>query len=72
MEILDNSCIIYPSNIISPQQALNTYNDHRIAMALSILANKFGAVINDFNVIKKSYPNYLNNLISLHAKIEIL
>ena len=72
MEILDNSCIIHPSNIISPQQALNTYNDHRIAMALSILANKFGAVINDFNVIKKSYPNYLNDLISLHAKIEIL
>ena len=41
-------------------------------MALAILANKFGAIINDFNVIKKAYPNYLNDLISLHAKIEIL
>jgi len=42
---------------------INTYNDHRIAMALSILAIKRGAIIiRDYDVVNKSYPDFWHHL----------
>ena len=37
----------------------DTYNDHRIAMALAPLAMKIGAIeINNADGVSKSYPNF--------------
>jgi 3-phosphoshikimate 1-carboxyvinyltransferase len=39
----------------------DTYDDHRIAMALAPLAMKIGAIeINNADVVSKSYPNFWN------------
>lgn len=47
-----------------PKRALiETYNDHRIAMAFSIMGLAVpGIEINDFNVVNKSYPNFYEEL----------
>lgn len=42
-----------------------TYNDHRIAMALAPLALKEKIIIRDVGVVKKSYPNFWNDLRSV-------
>ena len=57
--------IIKQTNNIDYNQSIiiNTYNDHRMAMAfapLSILFNQLK--IDDLTVVSKSYPNYFNDL----------
>jgi 3-phosphoshikimate 1-carboxyvinyltransferase len=42
--------------------SVNTYNDHRMAMAFAPLALKIGFKVNDANVVSKSYPNYWKDL----------
>ena len=49
---------------------IDTYKDHRIAMSFAPLALIFGRInINDPDVVKKSYPNYWNDMISLGFEI---
>ncbi len=43
--------------------ALDTYDDHRMAMALSLAATRFpGLALNDPGVVTKSYPDYWQHL----------
>ena len=43
--------------------SLDTYDDHRMAMALSLAATRFpGVAINDADVVTKSYPDYWRHL----------
>ncbi len=48
--------------------------DHRIAMACSIAAlyNNSVSMVKDIDIIKDSYPNFINDLKSLGANIEVL
>lgn len=64
--------IIVPGKVKSG--VVNARNDHRIAMALTCLALRAeGPVeINDTQCIRKSYPNFFTDLISLGARIEII
>ncbi len=51
---------------------LDSWNDHRIAMALSILSTKIdGIMIKNFECINKSYPNYLDDFKSVGGEYEI-
>jgi 3-phosphoshikimate 1-carboxyvinyltransferase len=46
-----------PSNL-----EFDTYEDHRMAMALAPLATKYDVVIKDPKVVRKSYPEYWDHL----------
>ena len=50
---------------------LSSHNDHRIAMALSVLCLSFGGSISGFEAVNKSYPEFLNDIKKLGAKAEI-
>ncbi|GAA0871297.1 3-phosphoshikimate 1-carboxyvinyltransferase [Gangjinia marincola] len=41
---------------------IETYNDHRMAMAFAPMALKIPIQINDANVVSKSYPDFWNDL----------
>jgi 3-phosphoshikimate 1-carboxyvinyltransferase len=63
-----NELIIQP--ITAPHQltsaTLNTYDDHRLAMAFAQLALIFNSIeINDYAVVEKSYPTFWENLAHL-------
>ncbi|MCR9227007.1 MAG: 3-phosphoshikimate 1-carboxyvinyltransferase [Flavobacteriaceae bacterium] len=45
--------------------AVDTYNDHRMAMAFGPLALKADFVVNDAEVVSKSYPDFWNDLKAL-------
>jgi len=45
--------------------AVETYHDHRMAMAFGPLAQKIALQINEADVVSKSYPNYWNDLSKL-------
>lgn len=44
---------------------VDTYNDHRMAMAFGPLALKADFVVNDAEVVSKSYPDFWNDLVTL-------
>lgn len=48
---------------------IETYNDHRMAMAFAPLAMKTSLFINDAGVVSKSYPYFWNDLRSLKFQV---
>jgi len=60
--ITDKSLTLTPSNQIKKDIAIDTYNDHRMAMAFAPLALKASIYINDAGVVSKSYPDFYSDL----------
>jgi 3-phosphoshikimate 1-carboxyvinyltransferase len=56
--------------ILNENVSVNTYNDHRMAMAFAPLALKIGFKVNDANVVSKSYPNFWEDLRDIGFLIE--
>jgi len=50
------------SQEIDDELAIDTYKDHRMAMAFAPLASKKSIIINDPDVVVKSYPTYWEDL----------
>ncbi len=50
--------------------AIDTYNDHRMAMAFGPLALKTSFIVNEAEVVSKSYPDFWEDLKKLHFKAE--
>ena len=48
---------------------ISTYHDHRMAMAFAPLALKTSLIIEDANVVSKSYPDFWRDLESIGVKI---
>jgi 3-phosphoshikimate 1-carboxyvinyltransferase len=59
-EVGNNSISIQGTGIISPIKKIDTFNDHRIAMAATIGASITSSSIelNEIECIEKSYPNF--------------
>lgn len=67
--INEDDVIVEKTDIKYTSMSFNSHNDHRIAMALSLLSCKMDVTINDASCINKSYPNYFKDLISLGADV---
>ena len=63
---------IIPSVGILEDIAIDTYNDHRMAMAFAPLAMKTTLIVNDAEVVSKSYPDFWNDLKQLDFGIKEL
>lgn len=61
-EIGENSVRILPGKLLPPTQKLSGHNDHRIIMAMTILASLVGGEIEGTEAIKKSYPDFFEVL----------
>ena len=69
-EFNDGIEIIGPNNLRNIK--LNTYNDHRIAMAFSILGTMMDElIIPDIEICKVSYPNFIEHLKILGVQYEV-
>ena len=62
MVILEaNSISITPPKQISPNIAINTYNDHRMAMCFSLIAlANVPVIINNYECVAKTFANYFD------------
>jgi 3-phosphoshikimate 1-carboxyvinyltransferase len=62
IEIESDTLIINPPRSFT-SAAIDTYDDHRMAMSFSLAATKIpGVTINDPECVNKTYPNYFNDL----------
>ena len=60
--VTDKELTLGLSEAFNTEVAIDTYNDHRMAMAFAPLALKVPLYINDAGVVSKSYPDFWNDL----------
>lgn len=72
ISVTDKSLTLEPSENLKKDVAIDTYKDHRMAMAFSPLALKIPIAINDAGVVSKSYPDFWNDLEKLKFEVKEL
>ncbi|WP_310991343.1 3-phosphoshikimate 1-carboxyvinyltransferase [Aequorivita marina] len=60
------------SSDLKPDQVIETYQDHRMAMAFAPLALKTDLIINDAEVVSKSYPKIWKDLQATGIGVEFI
>ncbi len=67
VSITEDSLNLYPSSEIHKNISIATYDDHRMAMAFAPLACKAPIIIQNPEVVSKSYVNFWNDLKKLSS-----
>lgn len=68
----EDSIVIEGSIPKVPSSIINGHNDHRIVMALSTLLTATGGSIEGIEAVKKSYPNYFEDIRKLGVDIKFV
>ncbi|MFH6966508.1 3-phosphoshikimate 1-carboxyvinyltransferase [Flavobacterium sp. FlaQc-28] len=72
ISVTNDSLTLLRSGEINHDVHIATYNDHRMAMAFAPLAIKVPIIIDDAEVVSKSYPDFWNDLKALNFQISEL
>ena len=67
--VTNNSLTLFPSTKINSNVKIATYNDHRMAMAFAPLALKVPIIIENAEVVSKSYPDFWEDLKNIGFQI---
>ena len=65
ISVTNDSLTLEPSEIINESVSIKTYQDHRMAMAFAPLALKTPIIIEEAEVVSKSYPTFWDDLKSI-------
>lgn len=68
VHITDDCLRLYPAKNLNKDVCVATYNDHRMAMAFAPLALKVPILVEDADVVSKSYPDFWKDLKELGFK----
>ncbi len=69
-EIQKDSMRVLPSSLHAPTETVFGHNDHRIVMAMSVLASVYGAEIDGAEAVAKSLPDFFGRIERLNIKVE--
>jgi len=72
VDITDKTLSLAPIHKFKSKVTIDTYNDHRMAMAFAPLAIKASFNINDAEVVSKSYPDFWKDLRKLGFDLQEL
>ncbi len=72
IDVKENEIIVPKAELYSPRLPLSSHNDHRIAMALSVVASVFGGEIYAAEAVSKSFPDYFEQIASLGIETEVV
>ncbi len=68
--VRDNEIIVLKTSLHSPKMPLSSHNDHRVAMALSVICSAYGGEIYGSEAVSKSFPDYFKRLKTLGIELE--
>ena len=66
--VFENFVTIKKSELHTPTEILSGHNDHRIVMSLAVLASVYGGEICGSEAVKKSYPDFFDDIARLGIK----
>ena len=67
----DNTITVPKQELRYGTEEIDSHNDHRIVMAMSVALTKTGGVINGVEAVRKSYPNFFEDIKGLGAEVEL-
>lgn len=70
-DISDDDIVVHGGGITAPTEALDSHNDHRVAMALSVLLCSVGGTLDGAQAVNKSMPDFFDRLKSLGVSAKI-
>ena len=70
ISVSNNSLTLEQSENINPNVCISTYQDHRMAMAFAPLSLKVPIIIENTEVVSKSYPNFWEDIKQIGFTIE--
>ncbi len=70
VDISSDSLTLKESNSILSNVTIKTYQDHRMAMAFAPLASKVPIIIEEAEVVSKSYPTFWEDIKSIGFELE--
>ncbi len=72
IQVNENSIVIPKTVLKAPEGSLCCHNDHRIAMSLAVICSKTGGELVNAECVKKSYPEFFEDIKKLGIKYEIV
>lgn len=72
VDISENSLRLYPSNGVQKHIAIDTYHDHRMAMAFAPLGLLTPITINDCEVVSKSFPSFWQDMATIGISVNLV
>jgi len=69
VSITKDTLTLNATSVIAKNISISTYNDHRMAMSFAPLALKTDLIINNAEVVSKSYPDFWNDLKAIGFQI---
>ncbi len=66
----ENDVVVLQGPLQKPRVQLSGHNDHRIVMALSVLASLTGGTIDGAEAVRKSWPDYFSEMKRLGMDLE--
>ena len=70
--VKENSVLIKPGTLKTPNRILAGHNDHRIVMSLAILCSLTGGIIKGAEAVNKSYPDFFEVIEQLGIDLEYI
>ena len=70
-EVGENRIEVHPAEVRRPEIPADAHNDHRAAMALSVLLARTGGVLRGAEAVDKSWPGYFDTLRSLGIEVDL-
>ena len=72
ISVTDKTLTLAPATTYNQDVAIDTYDDHRMAMAFAPLALKISLKVNDAEVVSKSYPDFWKDMAQVHIDVKEL
>ena len=72
VQVKENEIIVKRCELHAPTAPLSSHNDHRIAMALTVICSVYGGEIYGAQAVNKSFPDFFARLNSLGIKTEVV
>ena len=71
VEVGENTVTVHGGALHAPAEPLSGHGDHRIVMALAVLLTKIGGVIDGAEAVRKSFPDFFEQLRRVGAEVNI-
>ncbi len=65
----DNEIVVEKRELHSPATPIDSYNDHRIVMAMAVLLTRLGGEIEGAEAVKKSWPDFFEEIKKLGIQV---
>jgi 3-phosphoshikimate 1-carboxyvinyltransferase len=70
VEVYENRVVVHKADLYPPTVPIYSHNDHRIAMAMSVVLTLVGGEVDGAEAITKSFPDFYKTLENLNIGLE--